>query len=299
MTDFSHTGAVVMPDGIKNYSLVMIGGSNTGKSHFTFQLFGRLADKSCSLKIRQLPNLELFKEGLSQLNDGLPAEHTNADKYDNADLLIEGPDGESFEILWPDYGGEQIRLILENRGVDDAWVQRIETAEGILFFVRLTELVDYKNIVDHPLDVELGRRALLENHKEPDLSSQVGIVELLQMLLWSCRRDTTNQLTTPKLCVLLTCWDELEVSSKVPQQLLAERAPLLEQFIRATWDKGSCVVFGLSALERPLSKEKRDEEYIRKGPEAFGYVVQEDGTPTSDLTIPILTMLELLNEDHI
>lgn len=278
-------------------SLVMVGGSNTGKSHFTFQLFGRLADKSSSLKLREMPNLQLFKEGLEQLNKGLPAEHTNADKYDNADLRIEGPNSEPFDLLWPDYGGEQIRLILENRGVDEAWKHRLESAEGILLFVRLSDLVDYKNIVDQPLDVELIRREKTANHKEPDLSSQVGVVEMLQMLLWSSRRDISTQLRSPKLGVLLTCWDELGIENEIPQHVLVERAPLLEQFIRATWSDKSYFVLGLSALERPLDKKQCDEEYISKGPESFGYVIRVDGTRTDDLTIPLLMMLELLDED--
>ena len=111
----------------------MIGGPNTGKSHFTFQLFGRLSEKTCALKLREMSNLELFKEGLERLSRGLSAEHTSSEKYDNADLAIVSPDGQPFDLLWPDYGGEQIRQILEKRGLDDHWKQRLEGAERFFF----------------------------------------------------------------------------------------------------------------------------------------------------------------------
>ncbi|AMV35121.1 hypothetical protein VN12_23545 [Pirellula sp. SH-Sr6A] len=282
---------------IANKSIVMVGASNTGKSHFTFQLFGRLSDHSCKLRLREMPNLELFKVGLEQLNKGLPAEHTNADKYDNADLRIAGPNGEPFDLLWPDYGGEQIRLILENRGVDEGWKKRLESAEGILLFLRLQEIIDYKNIVDHPLDVELTRRAASATHQEPDLSSQIGIVEMLQILMWAAQKGNSSRLRSPKLGVLLSCWDELGVENTTPSELLRERAPLLEQFVRANWTQDSVFVLGLSSLERPLNREKYDEDYVNKGPESFGYIIQSNGHRDDDLTIPLLKMLELIDEN--
>ena len=50
-------------------------------------------------------------------------------------------------------------------------------------------------------------------------------------------------------------------------------------------------MLGLSALERALDKKIPDEEYITQGSEQFGYVVLEDGTHTSDLTLPIRELL--------
>lgn len=286
-----------MESKISRASIVMVGGPNAGKSHFTFQLFGRLADGTHGLKLREMPNLELFKKGLEQLNNGLQAEHTSLEKYENADLRIVDRNGTSFDLLWPDYGGEQIRQILEQRGVDEGWKQRLEDADALLLFVRLHEIVDYKNIVEHPLAVELEQRSNNENSLAPDLSSQVGIIELLQMLIWSTRKQTTSRLRCPKLGVLLTCWDELGVDTVPPQRILVERAPLLEQFIRGNWNESSYFVLGLSSLERPLDPKTSDEEYILRGPESFGYAILSDGTRTSDLTAPILKMLKLLNEN--
>jgi hypothetical protein len=277
-------------------SIIMIGGPNAGKSHYTFQLFGRLSESNCELKLRAMPNLGLFKEGLEQLNNGLPAEHTSLDKYENADLRLEDLEGREFDLLWPDYGGEQIRQILQHRGVDEAWKLRLEEAEGLLLFVRLHELVDYKNIVEHPLAIELEQRSHLDKHTEPDLSSQVGIIEMLQMVMWSTRKHTSSRMVRPKLGILLTCWDELGVNDVEPKSVLIERAPLLEQFIRGNWHDESVFVIGLSSLERPLDPRKSDEEFISKGPESFGYIIQPDGMRNADLTWPLSRMIEFLNE---
>lgn len=286
-----------MPTNPSRCSIVMVGGPNSGKSHYTFQLFGRLFQQSFGLKLRDMPNLELFKEGLERLNNGLQAVHTSIEKYDNADLRLVDSSGTSFDLLWPDYGGEQISQILEQRGVDEAWKQRLGEARGLLLFVRLHDIVDYKNIVEHPLAIELERRSHTDNHKEPDLSSQVGIIEMLQMLIWSTLRQTSSRILTPKLGILITCWDELVIDVVEPQRVLAERAPLLEQFIRGNWHERSRFVLGLSSLERPLDLENSDEEFATRGPESFGYVVQSDGHRTGDLTVPLLKMLELLNEN--
>ncbi|WP_373321619.1 TRAFAC clade GTPase domain-containing protein, partial [Acetobacter fabarum] len=47
----------------------------------------------------------------------------------------------------------------------------------------------------------------------------------------------------------------------------------------------------LSALERPLSPTTRDMDYASKGPEHFGYVIEANGTKSSDLTLPIHHLL--------
>jgi hypothetical protein len=278
-------------------SIAMIGGPNAGKSHFTFQLFGRLSEGTYALKLREMPNMELFREGLERLNNGLPASHTNLHKYEDADLRLVDARGNYFDLLWPDYGGEQISLILQERGIDEAWKRRLDAADAFLLFVRLHEIIDYKNIVEHPLAAELEQREQASKHIAPELTSQVGIIEMLQMLVWSRRQQTNSRMLHPKLGILLTCWDELGIDAIQPARVLTERAPLLEQYIRANWNNSSYFVLGVSSLERPLDKDSTDDEFVSRGPESFGYAILSDGSRTVDLTAPLLKMFELLDED--
>ena len=74
-----------------------------------------------------------------------------------------------------------------------------------------------------------------------------------------------------------------------PIDELFERLPMFGDFVASNWKDS--LVLGLSALGRALDNEEPDEDYIAKGSERFGYVVLEDGTRSSDLTLPIRKLL--------
>ena len=289
-----------MTENATQQSITMVGGPNTGKSHFTFQLYGRLRAKMSDLKLREMPNEDLFREGLDRLNKGLAAEHTNIDKYDNADLRIVDDDGTSFDLLWPDYGGEQILRILETRSVDLDWKERLAKTDGLLLFIRLAEIIDYKNMIEHPIDVKLKERKEkgdTDTDSILELHSQVGIVEMLQILLWTAERNSARLISSPKLGVVLTCWDELDSQGSDPAILLKERMPFLHQYIYSVWSKESVIIQGLSSLEQTLDEEKQNENFREKGPGAFGYVVSPTGEHSPDLTLLVSRILKLLDGD--
>ena len=108
------------------------------------------------------------------------------------------------------------------------------------------------------------------------------------MLVYARWTSDKHRGRLPRLAVLLTCWDEMESPGK-PIEELRERLPMLCDFMVSNWEEPS--VLGLSALGRALDKEKPDEDYISHGSEKFGYVVTEDGTRCTDLTLPIRNLL--------
>ena len=80
----------------------------------------------------------------------------------------------------------------------------------------------------------------------------------------------------------------MEVERK-PIDLLRERLPMFGDFVASNWEDS--LVLGLSALGQALDKQEPDEDYITRGSEQFGYVVLEDGTRSTDLTLPIRKLL--------
>lgn len=108
------------------------------------------------------------------------------------------------------------------------------------------------------------------------------------MLLYLAQFHLDRPLRTPRLTILLSCWDELDTTER-PADLLASRLPMLWSFVRSNWL--SPAVIGLSALERALSKTDADEEYAIRGPEEFGYVVLPDGKKNTDITLPIQRLM--------
>ena len=230
-------------------------------------------------------NLEPFESVVASLDMGLAADHTATSVYHESRWPIVNDDGLYAYLIWPDYGGEQVKDMIDDRQIPLIWLKRITQSSAWLLMIRLqTTRVD-GDVFSRPLT------SLKENSRESReerLSDQARLIELLQILLYA--RSTSNKRMNqlPRLVILLTCWDEIQSPGK-PINILQERFPMFSDFVTSNWK--DCSVLGLSALERALDKEIPDEEYITQGSEQFGYVVLEDGTHTSDLTLPIRELL--------
>ena len=188
-------------------------------------------------------------------------------------------------LIWPDYGGEQIKNIIDERRLPHVWLKRISQSSAWLLLIRLQKTRANDDIFSRPLG------SLKGNSREPSnapLSDQARLMEMLQMLIYARSTSDKRRDRLPRLVILLTCWDEMESPGK-PIDELYERLPMLGDFVVSNWEEPS--VLGLSALGRALDKENPDEDYVSQGSEKFGYVVLEDGTRCIDLTLPIRKLL--------
>lgn len=267
-------------------SILIIGESGVGKTHFGAQLLQRLMGDRGVLRMNgQATNLEPFEEALESLNEGRAAAHTATSAYVDSIWPISNREGGGdARLIWPDYGGEQVRNISATRRVPIEWVERIKAAPSWLLLLRLQQTRAGDDIFSRPL-TELKSKTTPE--REVQVSDQARMVELLQIMMFA-RGVADPPLAAPRLGVLLTCWDELG-SVETPQAALAERMPMLDSFIRCNWIDP--MVMGLSALERPLSPTDRDADYVARGPEEFGYVIDNDGSRNSDLTVAVERLL--------
>lgn len=269
----------------KRNSILLIGESGVGKTHYGAQLLRRLMNVQGALRMNgAATNLEPFEAALESLNEGRAADHTARSVYVDSEWPVIDADGNQADLVWPEYGGEQIKSMIETRRIPDAWQVRIDKADAWLLLIRLQQTRMGDDMFSKPLSDLRG--ATSENH-EVRPSDQARLVELLQMLLFS-HAATAHPGRVPNLCVLLTCWDETAAAG-IPSEAFLERLPLVSAFVRANWRNP--LTMGLSALERPLSPTERDLDYASRGPEHFGYVIQADGKRTSDLTVPIHALL--------
>lgn len=267
-------------------SILLIGESGVGKTHYGAQLLQRLMKGDCVLRMDgAATNLEPFETALESLNEGRAADHTATSTYIDSIWPVAGPDGRQADLIWPDYGGEQIKSMISSRRVPTSWQERINSSEAWLLLIRLQQMRVSDDIFSRSL-VDLRGKSV-ENF-EVEISDQARIIELLQMFMFA-GSTLERPLFRPRLGVLITCWDELGFEG-TPVAALGNRLPMLGAFIRSNWDQPT--VLGLSALERPLGAHDRDKDYVSRGPEEFGYVIQADGSRTSDLTIPINLLLD-------
>lgn len=278
-----------MPDPVLQFAL--FGESDVGKSHYGGQLVGRLNAETGVLRMRgAAPDLTAFDDVRQSLSEGVPAAHTSAGTYSETLLPVSATGDIAVDLNWPDYAGEQVSQLLETRHIPPSWQQRVEVADGWILMVRPKYARLAEDIFSRPLgDLQSPRQtsATLE------LSAQARLVELLQMLVYA--RQTRTGKAKPALAVLLSCWDELEdAPSATPKQILVRMLPLVASFIENNWEADKHLLFGLSATGVALSKEKPNEDFICKGAEQMGYVVQPDGSRTPDLTTPIAALADTI-----
>ena len=268
-----------------NKSILLIGESGVGKTHYGAQLLQRLQKGDGQLRMNgAASNLKPFQEALAALNEGLVADHTPISTYEDSVWPIIDQAGRQANLVWPDYGGEQVKSMTALRRVPNDWQRRARSSAAWLLLIRLENVNSGDDIFSRPL-ASLGGES--RDNGEVKLSDQARLVELLQILRHA-GRVTARAAERPTLCVLLTCWDELELGG-IPANALESRLPLLSAFIHSNWR--TPVVMGLSALGRPLDKHHADNEYALRGPDEFGFVIRQDGTRTPDLTYPIEMLL--------
>jgi len=267
-------------------SILLLGESGVGKTHFGAQLLKRLMKGGGRLGMDgQATNLEPFEAALESLNEGKSAGHTATSTYIDSVWPVVNALGRRAELIWPDYGGEQIKSMIDSRRVPNDWRTRVRRAPAWLLLIRLQQTRVRDDLFSKPL-ADLRSTSL--DNRDVQMSDQARLIELLQMLNYVGDVTAEHQRSHSRLGVLLTCWDELAFDG-TPAEALEERLPLLRAFIRSNWSTPS--VMGLSALGRSLSKSERDIDYVSQGPENFGYIVMPDGLHSPDLTLPIQLLL--------
>jgi hypothetical protein len=307
-----------MTNGFSQSSLLIIGGTKAGKTHYGGQLLRRLETKKYPLQIVGAPSdLTPFQEVLDRLAQGRSAPHSPRGFYRESIWQVrQAHDNTPSELVWPDYAGEQIEDIVKKRQVSEPWVQRIRASSGWLFFVRLSTTAVLEDILDRPrgldrmksgVDAEDAKQEPTQEAAAPEasqlpqanqlpkltLSNQAGLVELLQALLFIKQAGSVNQLREPPLVVVLSCWDEIANSdSAKPSDVLRSRLPLLSQFVDATWRPGRAQILGLSALGKALKDDVTDEAFMDNGPERQGWCISQEGKRLEDLTLPVIELMD-------
>lgn len=266
------------------HTILLVGESGAGKTHYGAQFLKRLTVKTSALKMAGAPtNLTPFSTALNRLSEGKAMDHTPADSYTESAWPIQDDAGRAANLVWPDYGGEQVRNLVVQRRIPEAWRTRVLAATDWVLLIRLQSIRSEEDVFSRPL------RNMAEDNSLPagtnhTVSDQARMVELLQILLYLGQFHLDRPLQKPGLTILLTCWD-VAPASVTPAEVLAERLPMLWSFVRSNW--ATPTIMGLSALGRTLSTTVPDEEFAINGPEEFGFVVLPNGKQDPDITLPI------------
>lgn len=281
--------------------LLLLGGHNSGKTHYAGQLYGRVQYQSGLLMLRDdqgTPrDLSALEEVWKALNEGHSANHTPRDTATEVVLPLQDSQGQALDLHWPDYGGEQLSGIFDERSVTVVWRQRLLKSEAWVLLLRVQSETTYPDELNKLLDREQPRAdsqtRLGQSGGRWDANAYW--VELLQLLLHVAGRGTVQRLRRPRLAVLLSCFDEIPNPESTPSQTLATKLPLLSAFIHSVWAAEDVSIWGLSALGKHLAPASKDEDFRKCGPEEQGWVIAPNGGERDkDLTRPLAWLLESL-----
>lgn len=269
-------------------NILVIGMSKTGKTHFGGQLYGRLKTGENAYTLKETPDeLSLFQNILDKLNEGFEGKHTDSKLHETIKLQIISQGGNEIDLIYPDYGGEQLRGIIEQRKVNSTWQGQIADSTHWFLFVRL-DLIE--NIVDvttkfyRQIEEEKSVQSKDVNITDLPSESSAFYIELLQAFLFM-KGLVPQSINKPRLTILLSCWDKLGYPEKtVPAIVLSEKMPLFYQFVKSTWEQENLAVIGLSSLSRDLNSKTPDMDFAVDGPENFGYFIDETGENEPDIT---------------
>lgn len=275
-----------------NTNILILGVSNVGKTHFGGQLYGHLQSQSAAFRACGTPaELTLFQDVLEALEGGRAGKRTAVKLHETIQFAIKAPNGQVIELLYPDYGGEQLQTITQtkkiSKEISKKWTEQIWKSDHWFLFIRLDlkeAIVDVTTHFDKYIQTESNDSNIQPIHELP-LHSAVFYIELLQIFLFVKQLKPSARQKQPKLTILLSCWDKLGAILVTPAQLLETEMPLLFHFLETNWAKENLKVMGLSALGKDLNPDTEDEDYLEMGPEAQAYIITETGAKVPDLTI--------------
>lgn len=274
--------------------LLILGGPASGKTTYRTQLYFRVENNQGQLRLAKSINDTVALEAdVDRLASGLQPNHTHLEVYHSTSFLLEDSNNRSITLDFADYGGEQVEQIESSNVVPDSWSELAKNSSCWLFFLRIDSLRSPKSFMTDPVEASVAK----EKASAPDTeecSRESKAIEGLQRLLFVRGVSLRNQISSPRLGLMLSCWDELseEEQKMPPRALLDQRAPLLGQFIRSNWTPKEHMIWGLSSTGKRLPLDQPDVEFAQKGPNKFGYLIEENGKRNADLTIPINWLIQ-------
>ena len=281
-------------------SVLVLGLSRAGKSSYIGQVLSRLHARSEGRlrAARSLPSGP-YRDLLAELAAGIPPQHTPHGVYEETPLYLQDTlYDQTVEILWPEYAGEQLREIIDQRRVPRHWAERVAASDVWILFVRPTLVPLPEDSVTRGIPPQSGETGSLVAASQPEthewVSAQAQMIEGLQILSFLRQSTIQRRRRSPVLGVVVSAIDEIRVreSGTSPEKLLADHLPMLHEYVRANWMEDACMIVGVSALGRELDPNQPDEAFQIEGPENQGYLVLPDGLETRDLTLGLSLLLD-------
>lgn len=215
-------------------------------------------------------------------------------------MNLRDANGTRLRVTFPDLSGESYRRMWEDRDCDPDVARILGRGTGVLLFVHADRIECPQWIVDVSgwmrrlgLPLEEGKPIKWHPRHAP---TQVQLVELLQFL-----HMPPLDIGPRRVAIALSAWDKVEPEGRTPSAFLAEKLPLLHQYLEHGPLAERWRVYGVSAQGgdyEPLEGSKaewsrKDVERARAYDEPSDRIkLTSDVARSRDLTEPIAWLTE-------
>lgn len=285
---------------MSKHSVVAMGLPGSGKTTFLAALWHLVSEKEVPCRLTyvslQTDNIEHLHEIASQWRAAKKQERTAQGGDKLVSMILQAEGGDPQTVTFPDIAGEAFLQMWGLRECDETvagWLKE----PGVLLFIHADKVTVPKWVIEEKLLMEeMGIPAEDEAEEvvdwSPDVApTQVQLVDLLQSM-----QTEPLDVGARRLAIILSAWDKAAGRGLSPEQYMAKRMPLLDQFLkhglRPDWETR---IYGVSAQGGDYDDDKTklpDAERLRDidVPSQRISVVYA-GAKSNDLTEPLQWLL--------
>lgn len=294
---------------------IMIGMSDAGKTTFLAAMY-HVVESGQVAESLQLVDLGETRDYLVQIRDEwLGCRRLDRTKLGKEQVLTfklkDERTARVTELVLPDVSGETFRDQWEQRRSTKVFDDLAREADGVLFFIhpdtvfnstRINQNKEVAALLDDDEEPAQGKDPKPEepSSSEAENAAQVGWhpkfspvqVKLTEVLYFLLREPHLYPLS--RVAVIISAWDRVKSDYAAPSVWLAERLPMLNQFLRANSDRVAYKVFGVSAQGARYKKDDNNALLrMRRQAERILVVTDAEGEYSKhDITAPIRWLMD-------
>ena len=243
---------------MKDRSISICGFPESGKTSYLAAMWHLVTAKAeqTALEFESLRNGDAshLNALATRWRNGLKQDRTEIQSNKLVSMNLKNTAGELMRLTLPDLSGESYRTMFEDRECDPLVAKILDDSQGILLLVHADTIKVPLMVTTVAAQTQALGSTIPDNQEvvwAPRLApTQIQLVELLQLF-----RLAPLNVQTSRIAIVLSAWDKIESEGKQPEPFLAERLPLLKQYLEAGADKWQWKVYGVSAQGGDYEKE--------------------------------------------
>ena len=279
-------------------SVVVMGLPGSGKTTFLAALWHLVSENEVPCKLTyvslQSGNVDHLHEIATQWRAAKKQERTAQGGDKPVSMVLRAERADPQTVTFPDVAGEAFLQMWGRRECDETvagWLKE----PGVLLFIHADKITAPKWVIEEKLlNEEFGIEPEVEDVVEwsPDgAPTQVQLIDLLQSL-----QTDPLDVGPRRLAIILSAWDKAAGRGLSPEDYLAKRLPLLDQFLSHGLDPSwETRIYGVSAQGGDYDDDKttlQDAERLRDIDVPSERIsVVHDGGKSNDLTEPLQWLL--------